>query len=206
MDSLIKETMSPRAEEEWDEVRLQSALERLHEMHVDVCLLPMIYLVAADSVQLRQLRDAIPSIVRPIHAEYNSPEDLYAEFKSAAVEAVGDVRQFRSLMRDSKSGEVMARARQSKSLDGEGIQTWLVDQHAGWLDEPAVRSAKELKAEDELEFPAPVLEPTVPEPPPPVDQIVKAFKERHPDITVNLQEQISNILVRLLYHLQWTID
>ncbi len=138
----------------------------------------------------------MPSILRPIHAEPSSPETLFAEFHKAATGAVNNVKHFKALIQDQDSQQVLLRARESKAKNADGIQNWLVSQHADWLDVPLVRGAKELKIEEEEKESTPVEIANDY-----VSSVVQAFKELNtsPEINVNEERRIITVNPNLCY-------
>ena len=48
-------------------------------------------------------------------------------------------------MRESKSKDVLQRAKDSQAQNPEGIQTWMVTEHADWLERRAEDDVKELR-------------------------------------------------------------
>lgn len=202
--------IDPATEKTWDEAQLTAAMERLQEMHIQVrstCICARLPFAnwPRDS-QLRRLRDAIPALIRPFNADSaTSPEQLYRDFRSAAIGSVDQVRQFRTLIQEPASAEVLAHARASREADHNGITSWLVEQHDNWLDETVLRSAKDhRKTEDELirEFlpdEGVKLEKEEDEADEKkgedVASILNAFNDRHPDVDVKLLDSISKLMV-----------
>ena len=63
-----------------------------------------------------------------------SPDQLHAHFSQTAIGAAKDVKSFAQLIEESKSKDVLVRAKESRANDGEGITAWRVSEHADWLD------------------------------------------------------------------------
>ena len=85
-------------------------------------------------IKLRLLRDTIPSLMRTIHVEHSSPEELYTDISRTAVKAVTNIKNFIAVLQEPYSQEVLLKAKESHAESNEGIMTWLVTQHPKWLD------------------------------------------------------------------------
>ncbi|MCJ1243279.1 hypothetical protein MMC30_000476 [Trapelia coarctata] len=172
-------SISPETEEtEWDESRIQSSLAHLQNMHI----------------QLRHLRETIPSLMRAVHTEHSSPEDLYTDISQAAVRAVDDIKSFTAYIEESANQEVLKNARQSREKSGEGIKSWLVTQHPNWLERTVVTGVKELKLEEEAATDAENNGDNVQED---IPAIVAKFKEQHAEIDVAMNPEGSMLTVSL---------
>ena len=92
--------------------------------------------------------------MRPIHAAADanaySPESLYCEFRTAARSAQDGVRRFRTILKDPDTKAALGRAREAQRPEGN-VESWLVEQHAQWLDEPAVRIARDFEVEEDIQ-------------------------------------------------------
>ncbi|MCJ1472740.1 hypothetical protein MMC13_001389 [Lambiella insularis] len=121
------------SEADWDEARINSSLAHLQEMHI----------------QLRQLRETIPSLMQTIHSDYRSPEDLYAAISQAAVAAVSGIKGFATLVREAKSQEILVKASESRVKNNEGVVDWLVTQHPDWLDRTVEEGVKQLRLDED---------------------------------------------------------
>ncbi|MCJ1390495.1 hypothetical protein MMC18_003355 [Xylographa bjoerkii] len=168
VDSAPKTTAA--AEEEWEEQHISSSLALLKEMHI----------------QLRQLRETIPSLMQVMHVEHHSPEALYADISQTAMKSIASIQSFTSLMKDSKSQDVFVKANASRTKNNEGITWWLVTQHPDWLDRAVEEGVKELRLDEEdkaneeslselsLEDATPVLD---------------KFREEHPGIEIVMDHE-----------------
>ncbi|PMD28379.1 hypothetical protein NA56DRAFT_640030 [Hyaloscypha hepaticicola] len=107
---------SNSAEDEWDEERLEKAMNTLKEMHI----------------QLRGLRTTIPRLIAPLTTKQPSPEVLYREFSKSTSTANQEVQQFRKLMNDEESLKVLEQARKSRAENPNGIKPWRVTEHPDW--------------------------------------------------------------------------
>ena len=178
--------------EEWDEARLEAALAHLQEQHIQVeppapsylhspCTAVLIY----GAIQLRQLRDTIPSLVRPMHSDHASPELVYAAFAKAATGAARSVKEFAALMRNAESKEIRTRANASEEQSGDGITGWLVTQHPDWLQKPVTVQVRPRPQEEEEENQA-TAEKAGKKVGEGVKEDVKEFQDAFPDVVVKL--------------------
>ena len=189
----------PQPEAEWDEARLTSSLARLQELHIQVrrscedLLLSCLELTAPE-IQLRQLRETIPSLMRVIHTEHSTPGGLYAEVSRAATDAVGDIKDFVQHMREPKSQEILRKAKDTKGKDGGAIMGWLVTQHPKWLEKSVHTTVEQVhvEAEDREEDKNAKLmaqDPAV---------VVEVFRKDHPDLDVLIDQEAQEIKVHWL--------
>ena len=63
-----------------------------------------------------------------------SPDQLHSSFSQAANGAAQAIKHFTQLMEDSRTKEVMEKAKESRTENSEGITGWQVTEHADWLD------------------------------------------------------------------------
>lgn len=108
----------PPLEKELDEASIMSSLARLQEVHIS----------------LRNLRDTIPKVMDSVLVDPLSPDQLHSNFSQAANGAAQAIKHFTQLMEDSGTKEVMERAKESRTENGEGITGWKVIEHEDWLD------------------------------------------------------------------------
>ncbi|KAE8447408.1 hypothetical protein EG329_010822 [Mollisiaceae sp. DMI_Dod_QoI] len=101
----------------WDEERLEKAMKTLKEMHI----------------QLRGLRTTIPRLIAPLTTKQPSPESLFRDFSRAAGTANQEVNEFRRLMGNQESLQVLEQARKSRADNPTGIKAWKVTDHPDWL-------------------------------------------------------------------------
>ncbi|MCJ1327584.1 hypothetical protein MMC10_004255 [Thelotrema lepadinum] len=119
----------------WDEARLTDALAKLQETHI----------------QLRHLRDTVPSLIRPMRSELSSPETVYVDFAKAATGAVDNVRDFTTAVRDPAIQELLVHVKQIKEENPEGVVGWLATQHEDWMDKPvSLGTGLDIKREEGL--------------------------------------------------------
>ncbi|KAK2628484.1 hypothetical protein QTJ16_001587 [Diplocarpon rosae] len=119
-----------------EEEQLEQALKTLKEMHIQVSQTS--YLVIIQNLnlipeQLRGLRTTIPRLIAPLTSKQPSPEALFRGFSDSANLANQEVQEFRRLMTDEKSVEVMEQARRSRAANPRGIKPWRVTEHSDWL-------------------------------------------------------------------------
>ena len=63
-----------------------------------------------------------------------SPDQLHSNFSQAANGAAQAVKHFTQLVEDSRTREVIEKAKESRAKNGEGITGWKVTEHDDWLD------------------------------------------------------------------------
>lgn len=63
-----------------------------------------------------------------------SPDQLHSNFSQAANGAAQAIKQFTQLVEDSRTKEVMEKAKESRAENSEGITGWQVAEHEDWLD------------------------------------------------------------------------
>ena len=173
-----------------DEAQLVSSLARLQELHIQVIVGPYHYCMTVWLIfhKLRRLRDAVPSMIRPMHAEHPSPETVYVEFSKAATGAVDRIQIFSELLRDGKTQDILAQAKEKSSQDGDGVMNWLVSQHADWLEKPALDSDMPIRDDKvgEVQDDASRKQPA---------EILQAFKDAHDDAGVEIGSDGNSIKV-----------
>ena len=133
-------------------------------------------------------------MIRPMHTDHASPEDLYASISRSATTAVNDVRNFTKLMQDPQTQEVLTRAKESRAQNSEGIMGWLVTQHEDWLDRPVEDAVADLRLNDTSETPDYTAESMEKEN---VAIIVDKFRDDHPGIEISQDEAVGQIKVRI---------
>ena len=133
---------APATEGEWDEDRLEAALDQLKIQHIEVWFLSCRSCPPADDLpQLRQLRETIPDLIRPLRTDHASPEVLYATFAKGAASAADHVRDFQTLMRSLESDEVRTWAATSRRKNPDGILDSIDESYLSRFGMP-VRSGK----------------------------------------------------------------
>ncbi len=63
-----------------------------------------------------------------------SPDQLHSNFSQAANGAAQAIKNFTQLVEDSRTREVIEKAKESRTKNGEGITGWKVTEHEDWLD------------------------------------------------------------------------
>ncbi|KAI9850808.1 MAG: hypothetical protein M1838_005063 [Thelocarpon superellum] len=104
--------------EEWEDGRLEAALEELKEMHI----------------QVRRLRTTIPDMIRPLTAPPTSPENLFQDFLKSTNTGVGKVKSFIEYMQNDKRKTILQKAATSRKEAPDGIHPWMVNEHPDWLE------------------------------------------------------------------------
>lgn len=108
---------APPLEMELDEASIVSSLARLQEMHIS----------------LRSLRETIPKVMDSVLVDPPSPDQLHSNFSEAANGAAQAMKDFALLVEDSRTKEVMEKAKESRAKNGEEIIGWKVTEHEDWL-------------------------------------------------------------------------
>jgi hypothetical protein len=98
---------------------------------------------------MRQLRETIPMLMRSVHNDHASPEDLYADISQTAMKSVENIKTFTAYVASPESQEILLKARDAREKSGDGVASWLVTQHPNWLDRPATNRVKDAKVEEE---------------------------------------------------------
>ena len=123
-------------------------------------------------------------------ADSSTADHLYREYAKAALSAITDLREFRRLMQNEESLAVLGTAAASQKADSTGIKNWRPLEDKDWYNEGNME-ASELLRENGLE-PGKGLES------PNVKAILSNFRERHPKLKVEADENAHRIEVRLL--------
>ncbi|KAL8631214.1 hypothetical protein Q9189_003059 [Teloschistes chrysophthalmus] len=106
------ETMA--TDTDWDETRMESAMARLQEMHV-------------------QLRDAIPQLVNPMLVPHPSPEGLYSNYAQNVATTRSIAKELSDLYHEDETREMFKRGEESRAQNTE-VPIWQVAEHEDWLD------------------------------------------------------------------------
>ncbi|MCJ1306655.1 hypothetical protein MMC25_000298 [Agyrium rufum] len=161
---------------QWDEARLQSALDRLHNMHI----------------QLRQLRETIPTLVQPMHTHHASPAHLYKAMSWNAITATKSVQLFTHYMRDAKTQSIMQKTKESQNQEPNNIRSWAITDHADWLEKRVEDDVKELTL-DEIDLKQTIVSTFDAEE---VRAAIATFKQRHRHVEVKVDEAAKTINIR----------
>ncbi|MCJ1431092.1 hypothetical protein MMC27_000442 [Xylographa pallens] len=172
-DSAPVPTEAP--EEEWDEERINSSLSLLQEMHI----------------QLRNLRQTIPSLMQIMHVEHHSPEALYIDISQTAIRSIARIQSLTSLVKDSRSQEVFVRANESRTKNEEGITGWLVTQHPDWLDRAVEDGVKDMKIDEDQTNDESHINLSLDD----VTSVIHRFREEHPLVEVLVDQELKSIKV-----------
>ena len=63
-----------------------------------------------------------------------SPDQLHSNFSQAASGAAEAIKHFTHMVEDSKTREIIEKARERRTENSEGITGWQVAEHEDWLD------------------------------------------------------------------------
>ncbi|KAI9820241.1 MAG: hypothetical protein M1827_005863 [Pycnora praestabilis] len=171
----VIETLEIAGSETWEASRLESALARLKEMHI----------------QLRSLRTTIPRMIRPLTSPHSSPEELYNDFANAAGSAAKEVQAFRYYMEDEASRSVLQQADTSRKEMPDGINAWRVTDHPDWLDRDERHVEVDGKGVD-VQIDAVNIEAEQD-----TGKILEQFREAHPTMKVNFEGDTNSITLYL---------
>ena len=145
-------------------------------------------------LQLRDLREAIPKVMDSVLIDSTSPDQLHSSFSQAANGAAQAIKHFTQLVDDSKTKEVMEKARQSRMNNGEGITGWKVTEHQDWLnvrqEEGSDEADKEAEATAEAGDEISVKD---------VNAALDDFRSGHLGVETSLDEDSRTITVSLLH-------
>ncbi|KAJ9134498.1 hypothetical protein NKR23_g10085 [Pleurostoma richardsiae] len=104
--------------EEWDEERIEAALRRLKDLHV----------------QLRNLRSSIPRMMEPMITQHSSPTALLSATNMATTTVQKEIGDFKSLMLEDSTKKVLDHAEQSRKENPKGIRQWRARDDPDWLN------------------------------------------------------------------------
>ncbi|KAL8960283.1 MAG: hypothetical protein Q9193_002989 [Seirophora villosa] len=158
-------------ENEWNEAEVQSALARLHHMHI----------------QLRHLRDAVPRLIEPMLIQQRSPEDLYTTFAKSVTTIRSDVNTFTAACREDSYQDILRRAAESRTQNSDDVPAWKVTEHEDWLDvrkmdSPVDTTPDQTSAVNPGVHPTPTTDLAV------FRAAIERFKQGNPNIEVILDE------------------
>lgn len=78
-----------------------------------------------------------------------SPDQLHSNFSQAANGAAQAIKHFTQMVEDSKTKEVMEKAKESRMNNGEGITGWKVIEHEDWLNVKQENGSDDADKEEE---------------------------------------------------------
>ncbi|KAI4286378.1 MAG: hypothetical protein L6R35_004371 [Caloplaca aegaea] len=168
-------------ENEWNEAEVQSALARLHDMHI----------------QLRHLRDAIPRLIEPMLVHQRSPEDLYTTFATSVTTIRSDLDAFSAAYQEDRYQEVLGRAAESRAQNNEDIPAWKVTEHEDWLDVRKVVNTTDTTPDDGTTGIDIAVTPPPTADPASLRTCIERFKQGNPNIKVSLDEPTRKMKVAL---------
>ncbi|KZF22761.1 hypothetical protein L228DRAFT_135470 [Xylona heveae TC161] len=166
---------------DWDEARLEAALERLQEMHI----------------QLRGLRGVLNDVISPLSMSYATPEDLYKRYVNTTKDASKRLESFKLYMNSGDSKEVLERAKSSRAA-AQPEQPWTSTDHPDWFDREDKTQADTVTAPPtvaETENVNDTEDDMVVEASP--KQIIEEFKGAHGEIITSLEDETGIINVTL---------
>ncbi|KAL1878825.1 hypothetical protein VTK73DRAFT_7478 [Phialemonium thermophilum] len=99
-----------------EEDSLESSLERLNELHL----------------QVRNLRSALPRLLQPLSVQHSSPEELFSSLKHAVLETKGDLDEFRDAFTNEESRKIFDQANESRKANPKGIRPWRALDNPDW--------------------------------------------------------------------------
>ncbi|KAI8666526.1 hypothetical protein NCS57_00877700 [Fusarium keratoplasticum] len=120
---------------EWDEARLEEAMQRLKLLHIKV----------------RLLRDTIPQMIQPLLQKQPSrrrpiptrkqlqlmhlitADAMFAAYMKSITEAQNNVKEFTELMRDDFSQQIAAQVQKRQAEEPNGIVPWRHQDHPDWF-------------------------------------------------------------------------
>ncbi|RSL80259.1 hypothetical protein BHE90_010371 [Fusarium euwallaceae] len=102
---------------EWDEARLEEAMQRLKLLHIKV----------------RLLRDTIPQMIQPLLQKQPSPDAMFAAYMKSITEAQNNVKEFTELMRDDFSQQITTQVQKRQAEEPNGIVPWRHQDHPDWF-------------------------------------------------------------------------
>ena len=121
-----------------------------------------------------------------------APEQLHLHFAQAARNAASDIKSFAQIMEDSRTKEVLERAKESKARNAEDITNWLVTEHKDWLDVKDDQLGDALDLGGDVGAAVSGAEITVEG----MQSILEKFRESHLGVEVSLEESSRTIKVR----------
>ncbi|KAL9639122.1 MAG: hypothetical protein Q9164_001126 [Protoblastenia rupestris] len=167
---------TPGTELDLDESTLLSSLAHLQQLHI----------------ALRSLRETLPTLTSSVIPSPSSPEHVYQNFSHAAHKAGKNIKDFTTLMKETRSKEVFEKASENKSRDGEGIGVWQVAEHADWLEvvrEKASEDTGVVNADTEERGAGASIDT--------MKAAMEGFRERNPGIEVNFDDDEGKLKIDL---------
>lgn len=139
-----------------------------------------------DTIQLRLLRETIPSLMRTMHGGHRSREDLYTAISQSAVGAVASVKGFTARIKDLESQHILLKANESRAKNNEGVVDWLVTQHPNWLDRTVENGVKELKFDEQDGFEGDIADQVSLQD---ATEILNKFQDEHPRVDISMDQE-----------------
>ncbi|TVY89216.1 hypothetical protein LAWI1_G003201 [Lachnellula willkommii] len=124
-------------EDVWDEERLEKAMARLKEMHIQVCILSKHMPSYAIQVLTEIVQPAKKSANHPSQTPRTANQEatftLFSEFAKSSTTANQEVQQFQRLMKEEETSVVLEQARKSRAENPNDIKPWRAREHPDWL-------------------------------------------------------------------------
>ena len=122
-----------------------------------------------------------------------SPDQLHSNFSQAANGAAQAIKHFTQLVEDSKTKEVMEKAKESRMNNGEGITGWKVTEHEDWLNAKQEDGSDDADKEEEATAEAGDTSSVKD-----VNATLEKFRSAHLGVEASLDEDSRTITVSLL--------
>lgn len=127
-----------------------------------------------------------------------SPDQLHSNFSQAANGAAQAIKQFTQLVEDSRTKEVMEKAKESRAENGEGIAGWQVAEHEDWLDIKQEDGNDDVDKEE-----GNIADASGGSSMNDVNAALDKFRSAHKGVEVSLDEESRTVTVRHLYSFIW---
>ena len=125
-----------------------------------------------------------------------SPDQLHSNFSQAANGAAQAIKHFTHLVEDSRTKEIMEKAKDSRTKNGEGITSWKVTEHEDWLDVKQEDGNGHVDKEEEAAAEAGD-GPSVKD----VNATLEKFRSAHAGVEASLDEDERTVTVSCLHRL-----
>ena len=127
-----------------------------------------------------------------------SPDQLHSNFSQAANGAAQAIKHFTQLVEDSKTKEVMEKAKESRAKNLEGISSWKVTEHEDWLDANQENGNDDSGKEEDVfaEAGGSISVESV-------NAVLEKYHSTHEGIEVSLDEDSRTVTVSYLHSFVW---
>ncbi|KAK2035217.1 hypothetical protein LX32DRAFT_688858 [Colletotrichum zoysiae] len=106
--------------EEWDEERLELALDQLKLLHI----------------KLRGLRSTIPIMLKPLSTKHPSPQAEFDSFMESVAAAKVKIQDFQDLRKSDEITKIMDHVAERRKKEPNGIKAWRTTDHPDWTTPP----------------------------------------------------------------------